>query len=330
MAAPPNIDQLPNYRHQKVRRQRKHAFHSFAMGITGAAVISGLLVIQFYPGLAVRFADQTTHVANEKTTGEQVGILSSSTADHEQSAAPEPLASNVLGAISVAAAKSRSNPPITQLITPRADLAATTTLSNEAPPQTQTDPVPQFKQTEIQAHQPLDPQKLASLAPPEPPQEERAQLPPVPKHPNIETLRWRKLTIAKPGSTISLPTRLFKRSLASPSNADKIWTTRDGRALLRFRQKSRTRPFEIAKLRRELLDLRYPRAELSSDTTTARSLTVAGTLANERFQQRIVLSCNRRQSVSWTLIYPQAEQVFFEKVSNRMFRDIALTVKGNC
>ncbi|MEM9357524.1 MAG: hypothetical protein AAGB04_15055 [Pseudomonadota bacterium] len=300
------------------------------MGIAGTAIVSGLLVILLYPGIAIRFADQTALGPNEQSTGEQIGIVSSSTAHDAPRRTPAPIAGNVLGTISTGVTKSRSNPPITQLISPRADLSATTKLPHEAPPQAPTVPVPDLKHVEIEAHQPLDPQKLASLATAEPPTVETTQVPPIPEHPNIETLRWRKVTFAKAGSIVLLPARLFKRSLASPSNADKIWTTRDGRALLRFRQTSQAEPLDIAKLRRDLLGFRYPRAELSNDTTTDRSLTVAGTLANERFQQHVILSCNKRQSFSWTLIYPQTEKVFFEKISNRMFRDIRKSAKNGC
>ncbi|MEM8972152.1 MAG: hypothetical protein AAGD43_08845 [Pseudomonadota bacterium] len=304
--------------------------NSFLVGIVGAAIVSGFLIIQLYPDIAVPFANPPTGGSIKTTSEEQTRAASSSKAHENVSRSPAPLASSVLGSTSKDAKKTRSNPPITQLISPLADTSAGLLQHRPLSAQTQKQPAPEPQKTEIQAHQPLDPQRLASLAPSEPPRVKQAPLPPIPDHPNIGSLRWKKLNIAESGSTVSLPTRLFKRSLASPSNADKIWTTLDGRALLRFRQKSQVKPFEIAKLRRDLLELRYPRADLSNDSTTDRSLTVAGKLANERFQQRVMLSCNKRQSVSWTLVYPLSEQIFFEKVSNRMFRHIIRASKSGC
>ena len=320
---------------RQARRSHTKIARSLIIGLVGTAIVSFFLVVQLYPGVAVPVTEQTTPTFSYAATAEHMATRSTSPTNEipvspSQSQATTSLTLKSDTVEESSSAQSKSAPPIVRFASPLSASTPDSAPPNTAPPQTLPSPDQALKQAEIEAHQATDMRRLANLAPETKPQISEAPVRPTPAHPDIDSLRWRRVTFAKSRLSVSLPARLFKRSLASPSRKDKIWATNDGRALFRFRRDLQANPFEIATVRRELLKQRYALADLSEDTMSARSLTVAGTLADERFHQRVLLSCGGRERLSWTIIYPLAEKIFFEKVSQQIFGSIIDSQKTKC
>ena len=143
---------------------------------------------------------------------------------------------------------------------------------------------------------------------------------------------WAKLRNDRHGFLIAYPAKVFPQQANRTTDEGQVFYSSDGRARLLVGAFANEQATKLRAYRRFLLKENYSGAAIDYAPVRRRWFILSGTIGDEIFYQRVNFTCGGRLINSWAMIYPKAENHFYDRVVEA----IAPTYKpgsgrsGNC
>jgi hypothetical protein len=143
---------------------------------------------------------------------------------------------------------------------------------------------------------------------------------------------WATLHNDRHGFLIAYPIDVFEQKADPATDEGRILYSRDGKAQLlvgAFENEDQT---TLAAYREYLLNENYPGADLDYAPVHDRWFVLSGTVGDKEFYERVSFTCGGRLINSWAMIYPKAENAFYDRVVEAVARTYTPGAghSGNC
>jgi len=143
---------------------------------------------------------------------------------------------------------------------------------------------------------------------------------------------WATLRNERHGFLIAYPVKVFPQQANQNTDEGQVFYSGDGRAQLLVGAFANEHATTLRSYRKFLLKENYAGADIDYAPVRKRWFILSGTIGDEIFYQRVNFTCGGRLINSWAMIYPKAENRFYDRVVEA----IAPTYKpgtgraGNC
>ena len=143
---------------------------------------------------------------------------------------------------------------------------------------------------------------------------------------------WAMLHNDRHGFLIAYPIDVFEQKADPATDEGRILYSRDGKAQLLVGAFENEEQTTIAAYRDYLIKENYPGAELDYAPVYDRWFVLSGTIGDKEFYERVSFTCGGRRINSWAMIYPKAENGFYDRVVEAVARTYSPGAgrSGNC
>ena len=143
---------------------------------------------------------------------------------------------------------------------------------------------------------------------------------------------WATLHNDRHGFLIAYPIQVFEPKADPATDEGRILYSRDGKAQLLIGAFENDEQTTIAAYRDYVLRENYPGAALDYAPVHDRWFVLSGTIGDKEFYERVSFTCGGRLINSWAMIYPKAENQFYDRVVEAVSRTYSPGAgrSGNC
>ena len=143
---------------------------------------------------------------------------------------------------------------------------------------------------------------------------------------------WATLHNDRHGFLIAYPIDVFEQKADPGTDEGRILYSRDGKAQLlvgAFENEDQT---TLTAYREYLLNENYPGADLDYAPVHDHWFVLSGTVGDREFYERVSFTCGGRLINSWAMIYPKADNGFYDRVVEAVARTYTPGAghSGNC
>jgi len=143
---------------------------------------------------------------------------------------------------------------------------------------------------------------------------------------------WATLHNDRHGFLIAYPVEVFEQKADPATDEGRVLYSRDGKAQLlvgAFENEDQT---TLAAYRDYLIKENYPGAILDYAPVHDRWFVLSGTIGDKEFYERVSFTCGGRLINSWAMIYPKADDAFYDRVDEAVARTYTPGAgrSGNC
>ena len=125
---------------------------------------------------------------------------------------------------------------------------------------------------------------------------------------------WVTLRNERHGFHIAYPVKVFPQRANPTTDEGQVLYSGDGRAQLLVGAFANEQATSLRAYRRFLLNENYAGADIDYAPVRKRWFVLSGTIGDETFYQRVNFTCGGRLINSWAMIYPKAENHFYDRV----------------
>ncbi len=125
---------------------------------------------------------------------------------------------------------------------------------------------------------------------------------------------WATLRNERHGFLIAYPVKVFPQQASRTTDEGQVFYSSDGRAQLLVGAIANEQATTLRAYRRFLLKENYAGADIDYAPVRKRWFILSGTIGDEIFYQRVNFTCGGRLINSWAMIYPKAENHFYDGV----------------
>lgn len=143
---------------------------------------------------------------------------------------------------------------------------------------------------------------------------------------------WATLHNDRHGFLIAYPIDVFEQKADPATDEGRILYSRDGKAQLLVGAFENDDQTTLPAYREYLLRENYPGAELDYAPVHDRWFVLSGTIGDREFYERVSFTCGGRLINSWAMIYPKADNGFYDRVLEAVARTYTPGAghSGNC
>lgn len=143
---------------------------------------------------------------------------------------------------------------------------------------------------------------------------------------------WVTLQNVKHGFLIAYPIEVFEQRSDPAPGDGRILYSHDGKAQLLVGAFANDDATSLRAYRRYLLDEQYAGAKITYAPVHRRWFVLSGTMGESEFYERVSFTCGGRLINSWAMIYPHAENRFYDRIIEAIARTYTPGAgrTGNC
>jgi hypothetical protein len=143
---------------------------------------------------------------------------------------------------------------------------------------------------------------------------------------------WATLHNDRHGFLIAYPIQIFEQKTDPATDEGRVLYSHDGRAQLLVGAFENEEQTTIAAYRDYLLRENYPGANIDYAPVHDRWFVLSGTIGDKEFYERVSFTCGGRLINSWAMIYPKAENAFYDRIVEAIARTYSPGAghSGNC
>ncbi len=143
---------------------------------------------------------------------------------------------------------------------------------------------------------------------------------------------WATLHNDRHGFLIAYPIQIFEQKTDPATDEGRVLYSHDGRAQLLVGAFENEEQTTIADYRDYLLRENYPGANIDYAPVHDRWFVLSGTIGDREFYERVSFTCGGRLINSWAMIYPKAENAFYDRIVEAIARTYSPGAgrSGNC
>jgi hypothetical protein len=143
---------------------------------------------------------------------------------------------------------------------------------------------------------------------------------------------WATLHNERHGFLIAYPAEVFEQKSDPATDEGRILHSRDGRAQLLVGAFSNDDQTSLKDYREFLMREQYAGADITYAPVHERWFIVSGTIGDREFYERVSFTCGGRLINSWAMIYPKAENRFYDRLVEAIARTYTPGAgrSGNC
>lgn len=143
---------------------------------------------------------------------------------------------------------------------------------------------------------------------------------------------WAKLQNEKHGFLIAYPAEVFEQRSDPAPGEGRVLYSRDGKALLLVGAFPNEDAASLRAYRRFLIKEQYAGANITYAPVHRRWFILSGTIGDQEFYERVSFTCGGRLINSWAMVYPHAENRFYDRIVEAIARTYTPGAgrTGNC
>lgn len=143
---------------------------------------------------------------------------------------------------------------------------------------------------------------------------------------------WATLHNDRHGFLIAYPIEVFEQKSDPATDEGRVLYSRDGKAQLLVGAFENEEQTTIAAYRDYLLRENYPGANIDYAPVRDRWFVLSGTIGDKEFYERVSFTCGGRLINSWAMVYPKAENAFYDRIVEAIARTYSPGAghSGNC
>lgn len=143
---------------------------------------------------------------------------------------------------------------------------------------------------------------------------------------------WVTLHNDRHGFLIAYPIEVFEQRADPGTDEGRVLVSRDGKAQLLVGAFENDEQTTLQAYRDYVLRENYPGANLDYAPVQGRWFVLSGTVGDKEFYERVTFTCGGRLINSWAMIYPKAENAFYDRVVEAVARTYSPGAgrSGNC
>lgn len=143
---------------------------------------------------------------------------------------------------------------------------------------------------------------------------------------------WTKLQNEKHGFLIAYPKEVFEQRSDPAPGDGRLLYSHDGRAQLLVGAFANEDAVSLRAYRRYLIKEQYAGAKITYAPVRRGWFILSGTIGDQEFYERVSFTCGGRLINSWAMIYPHAENRFYDRVVEAIARTYSPGAgrTGNC
>lgn len=143
---------------------------------------------------------------------------------------------------------------------------------------------------------------------------------------------WATLRNERHGFLIAYPIEVFEQKADPTTDEGRVLHSRDGHAQLLVGAFNNDDETTLEAYRSFLLQENYPGASIDYAPVHKRWFVLSGTIGDREFYERVSFTCGGKLINSWAMIYPKAENRFYDRVLEAVARTYTPGAgrSGNC
>lgn len=131
---------------------------------------------------------------------------------------------------------------------------------------------------------------------------------------------WVTLENERHGFLIAYPGKVFRPQAEPTTDEGRVLYSADGRAQLLVGAFVNDEGISLKDYRRYLIEDQYAGADIQYAPVRRRWFVLSGTIGEMEFYERVSFTCGGRLINSWAMIYPHAENRFYDRVVEAVAR----------
>lgn len=143
---------------------------------------------------------------------------------------------------------------------------------------------------------------------------------------------WATLENSKHGFLIAYPIEVFQQRSDPAPGDGRVLYSRDGKAQLLVGAFTNEDATSMQAYRQYLMQEQYAGANITYAPVHRRWFVLSGTMGDQEFYERVSFTCGGRLINSWAMIYPHAENRFYDRIVEAIARTYTPGAgrTGNC
>lgn len=131
---------------------------------------------------------------------------------------------------------------------------------------------------------------------------------------------WASVHNERHGFLIAYPSEVFQQISEPNTDEGRVLHSRDGKAQLLVGAFVNDDETTLQAYRDYLLQENYPGAQIDYAPMRGKWFVLSGTIGDREFYERVSFTCGGRLINSWAMIYPKAENRFYDRVVEAVSR----------